>query len=103
MMATHTNRDKSVTFPNVRVAKSNVEGINEGALVDIMLYDQHFAVALSYDDRSVIRKFCCPRTARMDDNGQFFEVQMYDGYTLAFALVHICQAWLCDQFQQLQM
>lgn len=106
-ISTNTTPQRSlfVTFPNVRVAKSNATGVYEGTVVDIVLYDQFFAVCPSYshNNNTVGKKFGCPRTITTLDMEDILEVQLWEGFLLAFKVEQKCLAWLCDEFKQLQM
>lgn len=97
-----------ITFPNVRVTKSNVEEILQGTVVDIVLYEYHFTIVPVCSDNgnaNNIKKFCCPQmvTTSDDDEGSILQVEMWEGFVLGFEVEQRCQAWLCQEFKQLQM
>lgn len=100
-----------VTFPNVRIVQSNVEDIVVDTVVDIVLYEQYFAVVLVSSKTSsnnsnlnvVMKKFGCPQSVIMKDDKEYtVQVHMWDGYLLGFEVKQRCQAWLCQEFKQLQ-
>lgn len=101
-MAVNTS-DKHVTFPNVRVAKSNMDQVTVGLMVDLVLYDQYFAVVgVDNHNQRVVTKFGSPRYVRTQKDKNLIEVETYDGWQLSFTGGLYFVDWICQEFKRLQ-
>lgn len=89
-----------VTYPNVRVASSNVKEISEGSRVDVRFYNVYFDLV---NECCVKKKFCCPLAINTSEDGKIVHVETHGGFALAFFVDHYYQSRISNEFELLQM
>lgn len=93
----------SITFPNVGIVKSNVDGIVKGMKFDIVFYDQHFEIQKCINTFVIKRCIGAPQSLFGQEQGNIVEVDTYDGFKLSFVVHPFIRNCLLQEFEKLKL